>query len=58
MVKGSSIYLLAISLGINSIFFGQSPIGIWFIPGKSIRVKSGHICEYIYNIIGLSTIFP
>ena len=57
IVKGSSAYLLAISFVICSIFFGWSPIGTLVTPGKSTKVRSGHVCEYTFNTIGLSTIF-
>lgn len=52
-------YLVHISLVIYLIFVGCSlpAIGILVIPGKSIKVKSGHVYEYIVKIIGSSTIF-
>ena len=32
-------------------------MGIRLIPGKSIRVRSGHVLEHILSIIGMLTIF-
>ena len=57
IVKGSSIYLVAIFLVISSIFLGWFPTGTLVTPGKSTRVRSGHVGEYTFNTIGLSTIF-
>ena len=45
IVRGSSIYLLAIFFVISSIFSGCLPTGTLVIPGKSIIVKSGHVLE-------------
>jgi hypothetical protein len=47
IVRVSLTYLLAIALVIYSIFSGWSEpaIGILVIPGKSTRVKSGHVGE-------------
>ena len=57
IVKGSSIYLIAIFFVISSIFFGWPSIGTLVTPGKSTKVRSGHVCEYTFNTIGLSKIF-
>ena len=48
---------MAIFFVISSIFFGCFPTGTLVTPGKSTKVKSGHVCEYTFNTIGLSTIF-
>ena len=32
-------------------------MGIRVIPGRSIRVRSGHVLEYILSLIGMLTIF-
>ena len=56
IVLGSSIYLLAISLVIFSIFSFCPLMGIRVMPGKSIRVRSGQLDENIVKRIGLSTI--
>ena len=59
IVRESETYLLAIALVIYSILSGWSEpvIGIRVIPGKSTKVKSGHVWEYTLSTIGLSTIF-
>ena len=58
IVLGSETYLVAMDLVIYSILFGWSEpaSGILVIPGKSTRVRSGQVCENIFNTIGLSTI--
>ena len=45
IVRGSLIYLVAISLVICSIFFGCFPTGTLVTPGKSTKVRSGQVCE-------------
>ena len=55
MVLESQTYLSAILRVICSMFSGWPGIGINVIPGKSTRVRSGHVCEYTFNTIGLST---
>ena len=53
------MYFLAIPRVIYSMLSGWSEpaIGILVSPGRSIRVKSGQLCEYILKIMGLSIIF-
>ena len=59
MVRGSPTYLCAIALVIYSILSGQSDpdIGILVIPGRSTKVRSGHVWENTDKTIGLSMIF-
>lgn len=57
IVLGSETYLWAMARVIFSMLSGWSPIAIRVIPGKSIRVRSGQVCEYTYRMIGLSIIF-
>ena len=57
IVLGSEQYLPHIVLVIYSMFYAYPAIGILVIPGKSIRVRSGHEWEKMFNNIGLSTIF-
>ena len=56
IVLESAQYLSTIVRVIYSIFSAWPAIGISVIPGKSIRVKSGQVCEYIFKTMGLSTI--
>ena len=55
IVLGSLQYLSTIFLVIYSMFSACPAIGIRVIPGRSIRVRSGHVCEYTFSTIGLST---
>ena len=59
IVRESATYRLAIALVICSILSGWSDpaMGILVIPGKSTKVRSGHVFEYTVSTIGLSTIF-
>jgi hypothetical protein len=66
IVDSSAQNDLAISEVISRMFDGWSDpkliiiipwIGILVIPGRSIKVKSGHVFEYMFNLIGLFTIF-
>ena len=56
IVLESEMYLSTMPLVICSIFSACPAIGIRVIPGKSISVRSGQVCEYTFRTMGLSTI--
>ena len=56
IVLESAQYLSTIVLVIYSMFSAWPAIGMRVIPGRSISVRSGHVCEYTFNTMGLSTI--
>ena len=56
IVLESAQYLSTIVLVIYSMFSAWPAIGMRVIPGKSIKVRSGQVCEYTFNTMGLSTI--